>query len=135
MRHADIQAAFLSDWDAQDFGLQTILPQRTAAPTNDHVRLNYLPAGNDVSSLGADGSNEVTGIFQADLCFRTGRGNGEILTQIDTISTAYPTGRRISHGGQEVIIRGASVSAPRSENGWLVASISINFSAYVRRQP
>ena len=27
MRHCNIQAAFLSDWDAQDFGLPTILPQ------------------------------------------------------------------------------------------------------------
>lgn len=134
MRHSDIQAAFLSDWDAQDFGITTFRPQRTHEPTNDHVRLNYLPAGNDPSSLGADGSNEVTGIFQADLCFRTGRGNGEMLEKVDIISTAYPTGRRIEHGGQQVIIRGTTVSAPRVENGWLVASLSINFSAYVRRQ-
>ena len=42
-----------------------------------------------------------------------GGGNGEILTQIGTISTAaYPTGRRISHGGRKSSFAGRRYRLP-----------------------
>lgn len=134
MRYATIQKAFLQDWDAQAFGIATYYPDRNAAPTSDHAELAMLPAGNDVKTLGGDGENDVTGIFQITLKFRTGRGNGEILEQADTICQAYPSGRIITADSQQVRIWGAQLNGPRSDNGWLRATISINFSAYVRRQ-
>lgn len=134
MKYATIQKAFLDDWNAQAFGLVTYYPERNATPTNDHAELMMIPADNAVATLGTDGENDVRGIFQVSLKYRTGRGNGEILEQADIICAAYPSGRIITANSQQVRILGAQLNGPRSDNGWLRATISINFSAFVRRQ-
>lgn len=133
MSYSIIQEAFLKDWQSQAFGLPVFYEGRNSTPTVDHLRLSFLPVSNRAASLGADGSNEVIGILQADVVMRTGRGTGEMLAVVDLIVDAYPTGRRISEAGQSVVIWGAEPSSIRSDGGWQKISISINFSAYVRR--
>lgn len=133
MRYADIQSALIDAWNDGAFGITTILPDRNEAPTTDHARLSFIPAANTPATMGDDGTNEVPGIFQADIMMRTGRGNGEILDVVDTVCAAFPSGRRVSYNGQQVIIWGAALNGPKSEGGWLRATVSINFAAYVRR--
>ena len=133
MRYADIQSALLTAWDDGAFGLTTYLPDRNETPTTNHARLMFMPAVNTPATLGDDGTNEVAGIFQADVMMRTGRGNGEALEVVDTICAAFPSGRRLTYNGQQVIIWGAELNGPKSEGGWLRATVSINFAAYVRR--
>lgn len=133
MRYADIQSALLTAWDDGAFGLTTYLPDRNEMPTTNHVRLMLIPAVNTPATLGDDGTNEVAGIFQADIMMRTGRGNGEALEVVDAICAAFPSGRRLAYNGQQVIIWGAELNGPKSEGGWLRATVSINFAAYVRR--
>lgn len=133
MRYADIQSALITAWNDGDFGLTTYLPDRNENPTTDHARLSFIPAANTPATMGDDGTNEVAGIFQADIMLRTGRGNGEALEIVDTVCAAFPSGRRLSYNGQQVIIWGADLNGPKTEGGWLRATVSINFAAYVRR--
>ncbi len=133
MRYADIQSALIDAWNDGNFGLTTLLPDRNENPTTDHARISFLPAVNTPATMGDDGTNEVAGIFQIDVMMRTGRGNGEILETVDTVCAAFPSGRRVSYNGQQVIIWGAALNGPKSEGGWLRATVSINFAAYVRR--
>lgn len=133
MRYTDIQSALIQAWTDGNFGLTTYLPDRNAEPTTDHVRLSFIPVGNTPATMGSNGTNEVVGIFQADIMTRTGRGNGEALATVDAVCAAFPSGRRITYNNQQVIIWGAELNGPRSEGGWLRATVSINFSAYVRR--
>lgn len=133
MRYADIQSALLTAWDGGDFGLTTYLPDRNEMPTTNHARITFLPAGNTAATMGDDGTNEVTGILQVDVMMRTGRGNGEALETVDSICAAFPSGRRLTYNDQQVIIWGAELNGPKSEGGWLRATVSINFAAYVRR--
>jgi len=133
MRYADIQSALIDAWNDGNFGLTTLLPDRNENPTTDHARISFLPAVNIPATMGDDGTNEVAGIFQIDVMMRTGRGNGKILETVDTVCAAFPSGRRVSYSGQQVIIWGAALNGPKSEGGWLRATVSINFAAYVRR--
>ena len=81
MRFADIQSALFASWVAGNYGLTTYYPNRDYNPAavDYHARLFVLWAGSDAATLGDDGTNEVTGIFQVDLMYRTGRGDGEAL--------------------------------------------------------
>ena len=133
MRYADIQSALIESWNNGNFGLTTIYSDRNGSPTTDHARLRFIPAASTPATMGSDGTNEVTGIFQVDIMTRTGRGNGEALESADSVCAAYPSGRRISYNGQQIIIWGAELNGPRSEGGWLRSTVSINFAAYVRR--
>ena len=133
MRYADIQSALLTAWGDGAFGLTTYLPDRNETPTTDHARLAILPAKNTPATMGDDGTNEVAGVFQVDVMMRTGRGNGEALEKVDAICTAFPSGRRLTYNGQQVIIWGAELNGPKSEGGWLRATVSIYCAAYVRR--
>jgi len=133
MRYADIQSALLTAWDDGGFGLTTYLPDRNETPTTNHARITFLPAGNTAATMGDDGTNEVSGVLQVDVMMRTGRGNGEALETVDAICAAFPSGRRLTYNDQQVIIWGAELNGPKSEGGWLRATVSINFAAYVRR--
>jgi len=135
MRFADIQSALFASWATGAYGLTTYYPNRDYNPAtgDDHARLFVLWGGSDAATMGSDGTNEVTGIFQIDIMYRTGRGNGEALETVDAICAAFPSGRRLTYNDQQVIIWGAELNGPKSEGGWLRATVSINFAAYVRR--
>ncbi len=135
MRFADIQSALFASWVAGNYGLTTYYPNRDYNPAagDDHARLFVLWAGSDAATLGDDGTNEVTGIFQIDLMCRTGRGDGEALEKIDEICADYTSGTRLTYDGQQVVIWGATPTTLSTENGWLRSVLTINFSAYVRR--
>ena len=135
MRFADIQSALLASWVAGSYGLTTCYPNRDYNPAagDDHARLFVLWAGSDAATLGDDGTNEVTGIFQVDIMYRTGRGDGEALEKIDEICADYTSGTRLTYDGQQVVIWGATPTTLSTENGWLRSVLTINFSAYVRR--
>jgi len=135
MRFADIQSALFASWVAGSYGLATYYPNRDYNPAagDDHARLFVLWAGSDAATLGDDGTNEVTGIFQIDIMYRTGRGDGEALEKIDEICADYTSGSRLTYDGQQVVIWGATPTTLSTENGWLRSVLTINFSAYVRR--
>lgn len=134
MKYATIQKALIQAWDAAAFGLTTFYPDRNYTPTDDHVRLSFLPVDNSPATMGDDGTNEVSVILQVDVMFRTGRGNGELLEQVDSICTAFPSGSRFTADSQQVICWGAELSTITTDGGWLKAVVSINATAYVRRQ-
>ena len=133
MIYSSIQRAFIDAWQAADFGIQTFYPDREYAPTGNHARMFFIPADNTVSTLGGTGTNEITGLFQIDVMYKTGRGNGEILTKCDEITSAFVSGQRINYSSQQVTIWGSQMRQPQDENGWLKAIITIEFSAFARR--
>lgn len=133
MRYADIQSALITAWDGAGFSLTTFYPDREYNPTGNHARLAFIPAGNDVATLGSTGTNEITGILQADILYQTGRGNGEILEKVDAVCAVFIPGHRVTYNNQQVTIVGANLRGPLSEGGWLRATVSITFSAYVQR--
>ena len=135
MRFADIQSALFDSWVAGSYGLTTYYPNRDYNPAtgDDHARMIVLWAGSDAATLGDDGTNEVTGIFQIDLMYRTGRGDGEALEKIDEICADYVSGTRLTYDSQQVVICGATPTTLSTDYGWLRSVLTINVSAYVRR--
>jgi len=133
MSYANIQAALFQHWNTLDFGLPTFYPDRNENPVGKHIRLSLGIAPTEIATLGSNGDNREQGFLQADVCYETGFGNGAILGKMEEIRAEFPTGLRISYSGQEVIIWTASMTPPRSEDGWLRGIITINFTAYVRR--
>lgn len=134
MKYATIQKAMIQAWKDADFGLTTFYPDRNYNPTTDHARLFFLPVDNVPATMGADGANDISVIMQADIMYRTGRGNGEALEIVDAVCAAFPSGLRLTADGQQVVCRGAQLSSIITDGGWLKAVVSINASAYVRRQ-
>lgn len=135
MRFGDIQAALLQSWIDGAYGIAAFYPNRDYNPATgeDHARLFVLWAGSDPVTLGDTGENEVSGVFQIDLMYATGRGDGELLTVADSICSDYKSGTRLTHNSQQVIVWGAAPTQIVSDGGWLRCSLSINFTAHVRR--
>ena len=135
MRFGDIQSALLESWTTVNYCITTFWPNRDYNPAagQNHARLFVLWAGSDPVKLGYTGENDVKVIFQVDLMYATGRGDGELLDVADSICSDYRSGVRLEYDGQQVIVWGASPSQIVSDGGWLRCSLSIPFSAHVRR--
>lgn len=134
MKYATVQKALIQAWIDADFGLTTFYPDRNYDPTTEHARLFFLPVDNVPATMGADGTNDISVIMQADIMYSTGRGNGELLEMVDTVCAAFTSGTRFTADNQQVVCWGAQLSSIVTDGGWLKAVVSINASAYVRRQ-
>ena len=105
--------------------ISTAWPNRDYTPTlgTDWLRVVHLPAPTVRRSIGADGQNIYTGIYQVTVHAPSGAGPGHAETLADAVANHFPLGA--VYGG----VRIASVScAPASQDaGWYRIPVSITY--------
>lgn len=102
--------------------------------TNDPwCQVNFLPSEPDVVTLGPDGFNEQRGVFQISLFYPSNTGSGPAKAKADEIITAFPTGRKMTYSGQDVVIRKSGCSSGEQYRGHYRLYVSIYFYAHVNR--
>lgn len=136
MIFSDIYSAIIKRYvDAGEFGLDTIYPNKDRRPTGgrEHARIWYMPNGVSAPGVGRQGYDEHQGLVQIDLAYPTNEGIGEMMEKADEIARHFQSGVRAEYNGQDVVVRGSEISPPINEDGWIKASVTIDYSAYVRR--
>lgn len=134
MSYSEIQSAFFTEWAANNsFGMTTFFPDRDYTPTTEHCRLFFLPSERVAKTLGADGSDDIVGVFQIDLKMQTGKGNGELLEKVDSILSAFNINKVMPYNDARVRVLSTAFKNLGSIDGFLTGVISIEFSSYFRR--
>jgi hypothetical protein len=134
MKWADIQSAIRQRWIDGNF-LTTIYSGRGGEPTagTPYAAFWFMPSVTTPSTTGPSGRDLAEGIVQINLMYPTDEGAGEALEMADSIAAHFQAGTRLEYNGQDVIIRGASISPPMVEGGWMMLPVSVNWSSYVTR--
>lgn len=136
MKYAAIYSALIQRYESGRFNLPTAYPNKEYEPVGQepYAEIFYLPADVTPVSSGPTGLDLHEGIMQITLRYPSDKGQGDLLAKADQIARYFRAGsERPVYDGQDVILRGARCSPPTVIRGWLVAAISINYSAYVRR--
>lgn len=136
MKYAAIYSALVTRYEAGAFGLPTAYPNKQFEPVGQdaYAQILYLPADVTPVSSGPTGLDLHEGIMQITLRYPSDKGQGDLLAKADQIAQHFRAGsERPVYDGQDVILRGVRCSPPTVIGGWLVAAVSINYSAYVRR--
>lgn len=91
------------------------------------------PGPSSPVTLGEGGEDDNPGFMQIDINFPKGKGDGAVLEKADDLLTAFPAGRVLTYNGQDVHIKGSSVTPPRYVGGYYRVSLTINYYARTTR--
>ena len=97
------------------------------------LRFFYLPNQPEQVTLGANGQDTITGVFQLDVMTPKGSGDIQGLTIADELCESYfKSGTVHTHNGVSVKIRSAGVRTGDDPN-WHRHIIDVNFYTYLAR--
>lgn len=95
------------------------------------LEAHLLPGKPTQATLGSDGLNLQTGVFQIDLHAPAGDGWGPGSLLVDIICHHFRRGTKLVHDGIEVTLMSVG-PGPSYENGrWSTTPISVYYNAYV----
>lgn len=137
MTEWNVHSALINSFEiVREPGLTVAYEQRPTTPPADgslYYALFNLPAGKTPRTLGMDGQDEYTGVFQVDVVGPNAEGVSKVVKEASRLSAFYTAGRRFSKDGQEVIIRRSQISQARPDGVHLTVSVSIYWTAYINR--
>lgn len=114
-----------------------VFPNRDYTPTvsKPHMRYFFLRNQPSAATLGADGLDAHTGVFQISLFYPKSTGDIELLKAADEIETVYQQYmRRQSLTSGDVSVRITSVGAGNTsaDNAWFFMPININYESFIK---
>ena len=142
MSYSEIQSALTEEWvRVNENVLVNELPtsyQNVAfeIPDGDPWAAVFLLASlSNIGSLGSNGDDEFSGIFQIDLMYPLGEGIFRINEAIDLIRGEYKAGKYLTYSGgtQWVIINSCSPLPPEKDGAYYKGMVSIDWESRINR--
>jgi hypothetical protein len=96
------------------------------------MSVHYMPADSRVATLGSEGYDEDTGLFQITLCLPVGNGEGNSRETISLLRTCFKP-RTIQYDGQSVTIVSRSRSPGSTVGGFYKIPFTVSWQAHINR--
>lgn len=100
-----------------------------------HMRYFVLRNQPSVATLGADGLDVHTGVFQISLFYPKSTGDIDLLKAADEIEAVYQQyvrGAYLSIGSVNVRITSVGLGDTSADSAWFFAPININYESYLK---
>ena len=125
----DIQAALDARLNSLAGGYDIAWPNTVFEPEADQTFLSpsFLPAETTQASLGSNGKDNTTGIYQIDVVYPAGSGRSTIP---DSVADHFKRGTVLSYNGINVRVRSVSISPALTEGAFHFVPISVDFYIY-----
>lgn len=92
----------------------------------------FLPASERIATLGKGGFDEAKGLFQINLQYPVGAGEGESRKTINLLRTCFSPGY-LQYGGQSVKILARQRGTGRSSNDTFTIPFTVRWKAQLNR--
>ncbi|MDX1453628.1 MAG: phage tail terminator-like protein [Oleiphilaceae bacterium] len=115
--------------------VQTSSTDNTPKDPNDEpwLRITILSMEDGVSTLGANGRDEVIGAMQVDIFVPKGSGDIKAYQIMEEIRATLTRGKTLTHNGQFVRITSAGSRQGQDEPNWYSQIINVDFNSYLTR--
>ena len=107
----------------------------TPDPNTPYMAYFLLPNQPSASTLGSDGLDVHTGVFQISLFYPKSTGDIELLKAADEIETVYQQyvrGAYLSSGSVNVRITSVGLGNTSADSAWFFAPININYESFLK---
>ena len=117
--------------------LDKAFPNRDYTPTPDKPHMRYFVLRNQPSAatLGRDGLDVHTGVFQISLFYPKSSGDLDLLRAADVIETTYQQyvrGDYLTSGTVSVRITSVGLGNTSADSAWYFAPININYESFIK---
>lgn len=141
MSYAAARKALIQEW-LTEFPTESD-PGVCAYPNRDFTRpagaawyrVSFLPIDKVPASLGTTGLDEQTGILQIDLNAPRNKGDGDLYSLADTITSHFRSGRVVATTGVNTVVTRSTASPGRVVDDDFRLSISIYYRTRTNRPP
>jgi hypothetical protein len=135
MSFANIESALLTAYTGGSFGLSTAYENVDFSPVDGTAwaMINFLPAQPEPTSIGQDGIDLHTGVFQIALKYPPNTGRSAVVAKADAIAAVFYAGAHLGYNGQYVTISSCGRSGGGLVDGWFTVYLTINWWAHVLR--
>ena len=119
------------------FGIEFTLENETFDPTKTPAYLNWsnLPALVAQASLGDQGCDERSGIWQCDIRYPENTSMQQHWSMFTRINSHYAPGKNFTQGNTTVRIISVSPSPTVIGGGWASLPVTIEYQSYTARLP
>jgi len=98
-----------------------------------YIAAFLLPLPTVQASLGSNGCDNQSGIYQLDINYPKDQGTTALKEMADEINGVFFSGANFSNSNLTVNIKNVSINRVIVQNGWASLSVSIEFYAYSMR--
>jgi len=92
-----------------------------------------LPAPTSQASLGDEGCDNHSGLYQIDINYPKDKGTTELKAMADNVNAVFYSGAVFTYNNVSVNIRNVSINRVVVQDGWAALTMTIEFYTYVSR--
>lgn len=135
MSYVDIDGALVQAYIDMALGLPTKYPndQFEIPASGDWAIVNLLWAGTAPGSIKEMGFDEHVGILQIDFNTEAGNGRNVLVGYMQAVYDQFVAGKRLTRNSQVVHIDATSRVPLRQVDGWMRATVNVNWTARTTR--
>ena len=143
MSMSDIRAALVDRWeDANQLKLDEGPVQvayeniNFTPPENDRwAQVFHLAGSPSVGSLGSQGEDQISGVFQIDLLVPVGTGVEWLYRAVDILrQKSFRAGEYLTAGSQWVLVLSCGMESPVREGAYMKGTIRIEWESRITRR-
>lgn len=130
-----VRAALIEAYIDTNTGLTTVYENESAPEgTEPWAVFTLVPETLVPVTLGKGGEDEAKGIARIDLNYPLDTGEGTASAVFNLLREKFIAGQTFTNNGQPVRILSCGRAQGKAVNGWYQVSISINWSARIKRK-
>lgn len=95
-----------------------------------YLRAFLLPAEPEQATIGVNGLDRVTGIYQIDVCEPKDGGNGALLRKVDAILAQFARGTSVTSNGVTLTIQRSWPGPAIARDSFYVIPVSVSWYSY-----
>lgn len=137
MRTSKVYSALVTEFLKTNLFVSATIQQENVKftpPTNlPWAALWFIPNEKSVATLGTDGLDELTGVFQIDLNFPADSGRATAHEFCDVVESRFTSGKKLTYSGQDVTISSCGRSQGRNVDGFFRVPVTVSFRALLVR--
>tara|TARA_Y100000310_G_scaffold324866_2_gene387349 strand:- start:14073 stop:14471 length:399 start_codon:yes stop_codon:yes gene_type:complete len=127
-----IDQAFISDYEAQGFGIPTTHENHPGESDPDGSYATTKVTYNQALPADMNDTNDVTGVFRVEINAPLFSGSITPKQQVANILAAYPVGRRFSYNGMNVTVTATEMSSAPDKSAYKVTGFVYYTAEYAR---
>lgn len=99
-----------------------------------YLRPTLIPDDTETATMGTNGTDEHSGVFQIDVMAPAGGGRGAAYVKADSIADHFKRETELTYNGRLVRCLNVSINTATQDNGWFMLPVRVDYLSYTDKR-